>query len=128
MHTAALLPVPFHSDTLYLIDHDGEPYVPLKPICDNLGIDWKTQYRKIMADQNRWSVMGIKTTSESDGKRYEMVCIHLRKFFAWLTSIEPSRVKATIRAKIVEYQKCISERSWRDYPCCLWKKFNLFRV
>ena len=127
MHTAALLPVPFHSDTLYLIDHDGEPYVPLRPICDNLGLKWSGQHAKVMAEKDRWSVQMIWTVA-ADNKSREMLCIHLRKFFAWLTSIEPSRVKATIRAKIVEYQKCISERSWRDYPCCLWKKFNLFRV
>jgi hypothetical protein len=27
----ALIPVPFHGDTLLLIDHDGEPFAAMRP-------------------------------------------------------------------------------------------------
>ena len=35
---ANLLPVAFHGDTLYLVEHNGEPFAPMKPIAENLGL------------------------------------------------------------------------------------------
>ncbi|EGO8044691.1 hypothetical protein FEK96_30100, partial [Escherichia coli] len=27
-----MMTVPFHGDSLYVVNHNGEPYVPMKPI------------------------------------------------------------------------------------------------
>ena len=39
---SALIPIDFHSDRIFLIEQDGEPFVPIRPICDALGLDWKS--------------------------------------------------------------------------------------
>ena len=36
---ANLLPVAFHGDTLFLVEHNGEPFTAVKPICDAIGMD-----------------------------------------------------------------------------------------
>ena len=64
-----LIPVPFYSDTVVLVEHQNKPYVAMKPIVNNLGLDWKTQYRKL--GEKFDSVMVIMTTTGADGKNYE---------------------------------------------------------
>lgn len=39
--------VPFHGAELYVVNHNGEPYTPMKPIVEGMGLDWKSQHKKI---------------------------------------------------------------------------------
>ncbi|EIE2767473.1 hypothetical protein RJV45_004545 [Salmonella enterica] len=57
--------VPFHGDALYIVDHNGEPYTPMKPIVK--GMDWMGQLTKL---RQRFSstVEEIPIAAE-DGKR-----------------------------------------------------------
>lgn len=110
--SSGLRAVPFHDDTVFLVEHEEQPYVPVRPVVENLGLDWATQYRKLMAEKRRWSVV-IMTTVATDGRRREMVSIPLRKFFGFLNSIEPSRVKPAIRPKLELYQEECDEVLWR---------------
>ncbi|HAX5086135.1 TPA: hypothetical protein JZG55_003064 [Escherichia coli] len=34
-------------NSLYVVNHNGEPYVPMKPIVEGMGLDWMGQYRKM---------------------------------------------------------------------------------
>lgn len=83
-----IIPVTFHGDTLALVDHEGEPFVAMKPVVENMGIDWGGQHIKLT--EKFGSVIEIISTTGGDGKQYEMVCLPLRKFPAWLYSINPS--------------------------------------
>ena len=38
-----LISVPFHDQTLSAALKDSIPYVAMKPICENLGIQWEGQ-------------------------------------------------------------------------------------
>lgn len=109
-----LLPIPFHDDTVFLADREGQPYVPIRPIVENLGLSWKPQFTKLKANVKRWTVT-IMVTVAADGKRRETVCIPLRKFFAFLLSIEPSKVKPAIRHKVEMYQEECDEALWRHW-------------
>ena len=44
--------VPFRGNNLYLVEHQGNPYVPMKPVVEGMGLDWKTQHRKMTAKFN----------------------------------------------------------------------------
>lgn len=39
--------VPFHGDTLYLVNHEGEAQVPMRPVVEGMGLDWASQFTKI---------------------------------------------------------------------------------
>lgn len=84
-----LFPVPFYEDTVVLVGHDNEPFVAMKPVVTNMGLDWATQFTKLKEKFS--SVIGEITTTGGDGKQYEMVCLPLRKLPAWLYSISPTR-------------------------------------
>lgn len=106
-----IIPVTFHGDTLALVNHEGEPFVPMKPVVENMGLDWKTQYDKLTAKFA--STMGIIPMVAEDGKQREMLCLPLRKFPAWIYSINPTKVKPELRDKIVRYQEECDDVLWK---------------
>ena len=44
-----LSPVEFHGDTIFCIDYQGQPYSPMRPIVENMGLDWSAQAAKFRA-------------------------------------------------------------------------------
>lgn len=91
--------VPFHGSALYVVNHNGEPYTPMKPIVEGIGMDWKTQFRKI--SQRFKSTVVEMTMVAADGKSRQMVCLPLRKLAGWLQTISPNKVKPEIRYKVI---------------------------
>ena len=72
--------------------NDPKQLVPIKPICDALGIDAKAQRNRIDRDEILSSTGVIMTSVAADGKEREMYCIPLRYVFGWLFSIDTNRV------------------------------------
>lgn len=107
-----LMSVPFQGDTLFLVEHNGEPYAPVKPYCENLGLAWQPQAQKLQSHSRRWSIT-ILVIVAADGKRREMLCLPLRKFPAWLNSIDVRKTKPELRAKLERYQEECDEVLWR---------------
>lgn len=103
--------VPFHGSTLYIVEHNGEPYTPLKPIVEGIGLDWTRQYRKVTADMVRWGI-AVKAIPSRGGKQ-EAACIPLRKLAGWLMTLHPSRVKPELRDKITAYQNECDDALWK---------------
>ncbi len=33
-----MMAVPFHGNSLYVVNHNGEPYVPMKPVVAGMGL------------------------------------------------------------------------------------------
>ncbi|EKT58414.1 antirepressor-like protein [Providencia sneebia DSM 19967] len=38
MNTISTINVPFHGNNLCIVNHDGRPYVPMKPIVEGMGL------------------------------------------------------------------------------------------
>ncbi|WP_330208824.1 phage antirepressor N-terminal domain-containing protein [Pseudomonas sp. Z13] len=108
----ALMTVPFHGVDLYLVEYQGQPYVPMRVMVEGMGIDWSYQYRKLSASKRRYGVAVIATPSA--GGEQEAVCIPLRKLPGWLSSLEPNRVKSQVaRQKIEEFQDKCDDALWQ---------------
>lgn len=97
-----LLPVTFHGDTIFCIDYQNQPYTPMRPIVENMGLDWGGQAVKLKANRGRWTVEMISTVAQ-DGVKREMLSMPVRKLPAWLNSINPKKVRPELRAKIELY-------------------------
>lgn len=122
MTTLTQIAVPFHNAELYIVEHNGQPYTPMKPIVDGMGLAWQTQHRKLIQGYNqngdapnRWGVSIIETPTLSGIQ--EMLCIPLRKIFAWLMTISPNKVKPELRDTVIMYQNECDDVLW-DY----WSK------
>ena len=57
------LSVDFHQDKLTLVEYNGQPYVAMKPLVENMGLDWRSQQRKLTA--KRWGM--VKMTIPTNG-------------------------------------------------------------
>lgn len=108
-----MVQVLFHGDPLYLVTHDGEPYVPMRPVVEGMGLAWVSQYVKLTAEKDRWGVMIIITPSE--GGPQESLCLPLRKILGWLMTISPNKVKPMLRERIIRYQRECDEVLWRHW-------------
>lgn len=88
---------------LQLIEN-GDKLVPVRPICEALGIDSKVQRTKINDDDFLSSVGVLSTSTGSDGKQYEMFCLPLKYVFGWLFTINPKNVKEEARDTVQRYR------------------------
>jgi hypothetical protein len=87
------------------IIENGQQLVPIKPICEALGIDSKNQRSRIQEDEILNSVGVLSTSTGSDGKQYEMFCLPARYIFGWLFSINPANVKPEAKEAVIQYKK-----------------------
>ncbi len=94
--------VPFYDNELYVVEYNNEPYVPMKPIVEGMGLDWKSQFSKI---KSRFSKGMVEITIPTKGGEQSMLCLALRKLAGWLHTISPNKVKPEIRDKVIKYQE-----------------------
>ncbi|WP_447867228.1 phage antirepressor N-terminal domain-containing protein [Rahnella bonaserana] len=100
--------VRFHGQQVITAMVAGVAYVAMKPIVENLGMDWATQHRKLMSSNKKFNHCHM-TMVAADKKLREVLCIPLRKLNGWLFSINPERVRADIKDKLIQYQEeCFS--------------------
>lgn len=76
-----------------IVATSDEQLVPIRPICDALGIDYKVQWQKLKDDEDLSSTMVLSTTVGADRKEREMCCLPIRYIFGWLFTINPKNVK-----------------------------------
>nr|EES53872.1 MAG: probable antirepressor protein (Ant) [Leptospirillum ferrodiazotrophum] len=107
----SLLPVPFHGTTLFLVEQNNEPYTPMKPIVEGMGLAWQVQHRKLDSNKERWGITIMVIPSKSGDQ--ETLCMPLRKLPGWLMTIHPTRVKPEIRGKIIQYQNECDDVLWK---------------
>lgn len=104
--------VPFHNNELIVVDFNNQPYTPMRPIVEGMGLAWQAQYDKLKQRFNS-VIMEIMTTGK-DGKSYNMICLPLKKLFGWLMTISPNKVKPEIRDSVIMYQNECDDVLW-DY-------------
>ncbi|MDP0299330.1 phage antirepressor N-terminal domain-containing protein [Glaesserella parasuis] len=104
----------FFGSEILVINHNGKPYVPMKQVAENIGLDWKAQHRRLSNNEVLNSTMVIMTTVAEDGKNREMVCLPLHYLNGWLFGVKVSKVKPELKEKLIRYQKECYEVLW-DY-------------
>lgn len=104
--------VPFHGADLYVVEHNGQPYTPMKPIVEGMGLAWQPQHRKLAANQARWGITDLVIPSA--GGAQAMTCAPLRKLPGWMSSVEVGKVKnLEVRARVVQYQDECDDALWQ---------------
>lgn len=90
-------------------ENSGEKLIPIKPICEALGIDWKNQYDKIKDDEFLNSTVVFCTTVASDGKERDMFSLPVKYVFGWLFTINPKNVKPEAQESVKRYKQVCYE-------------------
>lgn len=101
------------------VDKDGETYVPIKPVCDALGIDAKSQRAKLQEDEFFASTGVIITSVAADEKEREMFCIRLRDVYGWLATINPGKVAPEAREAVTHYRRECYDVLYEHFTCSM---------
>lgn len=92
--------------------HEGRPFVPLRPMCEALGIDVDGQRRKL--DQAEWARTELISARDSAGRVQRAIALDADHVPMWLATIQISRVSESARDLLVSYQR-EAAGALRDY-------------
>lgn len=101
------------------VERDGETYVPIKPICQALGIEAAPQREKLQNDEFFNSAGTIIVSTGADGKHYEMYCIRLRDVYGWLATINPGKVAPEAREAVIRYRRECYDVLYEHFTCSM---------
>ena len=79
--------------------------MPIRPICEALGIDSNGQRQRIERDEIIGPVACMIHATGRDGKQYDMYSIPFRYIFGWLFTIDTSKVNEEAREGVTEYKR-----------------------
>lgn len=104
----------FSGVVLPIIDgEDSHPRVPLKPICDVIGVQWETQRKKVQ-DGYLSRRLGICTMEiHWAGQDREMVVLRLDRVASYLMSINPDSVRGAGNESAADYLEA-KHQEWDD--------------
>lgn len=97
-----LTAVEFAGSTLDCIQDGKDVWVSLRRACENIGIDYASQFTKLR--EKSWATIVLFPTVGLDGKNRDMTMIHLDSLPMWLATIEASRVAPEVRPRLEKYQ------------------------
>lgn len=95
------IPVPGTSNPIMAVQHDGTEWASITHVCDALGIDSKSQRRKI---QGKSWACGVMMTLQVAGQNREVFMVDRRTLTMWLATIDTNRVSEAARPTLEAYQ------------------------
>lgn len=81
----------FRNDVIPLVEVEGEVYVIVKPLVQQLGVDWSTQYVKL---KNVEAFGTVKVTLKLERQFRDYTCIPLMRLHDFLLSINWRKIPA----------------------------------
>jgi hypothetical protein len=100
----------FYEDEIMAVrTEDGNIYVPVRPICELLGLSWPSQSNRIKRDAvlstEAHNISLLVLNAQGEAQRREMLCLPLDFISGFLFGVDVSRTKPEIQAKLIKYQK-----------------------
>jgi hypothetical protein len=99
--------VEFYEDQVTAVRLDsGEVFVAVRSICDNLGVAWSSQRRRILRDPVLTEEMRpVTLTVMGTGQQVDTLCLPLKFIPGFLFGMNADRVKPEIRDRLIRYQR-----------------------
>lgn len=112
--------VDFYGDeivtALVKIEDQTLAYVPLRPICEYLGLSWSGQRQRINRDPVLAQEMRfVRVTHTNLGGDPEVLCLPLEFLNGWLFGVNATRVKPELRDKVIRYQRECYKILWQAF-------------
>ncbi len=99
----------YGTELVALRDNQGAIWVPLRRLCEAIGVAFTNQIKKIQSDPVMSDNIVTLPILLADGRTFEMECLSLKYVRAWLFGINANRVKAEIRERLLAYQREVIE-------------------
>ncbi len=93
-------------------DADGSPYVPLRWLCEILGIDDKRQRREVKdSGVYDWKMLSVKG---ANGRHRKTLCLPVKQACLWFYMVNPNTVRPEIKGRLLEYQEESTAALWHS--------------
>lgn len=103
-------------------DESGSIFVPVKPICDAIGVAYPPQFTKLQEHEILSSTIMLSVMVAADGKQREMVCLPLEYVYGWIFTINANNVAESARTKVLQYQRECYEVLYRHFAGSLRRR------
>ena len=108
--------VAFYDDELVAIRaNDGQIYVSIRHMCNSLGLDNRSQRRRIQDHSilKKGYASGVIMTPEGVKRTSSLLRVDLVPL--WLSGVDTSRVREEIRPKLDQYQEEVAKVLWEAF-------------
>ncbi|WP_337726869.1 phage antirepressor N-terminal domain-containing protein [Acinetobacter junii] len=95
--------VKFNNQQVPVFFHNEKPYVVMKPICENIGLDWRSQLKRIKRNQVLNQGVVMMTTPSAKGDQ-DSVALPLGMLNGWLMGVDANKVRLEIKDTLIKYQ------------------------
>lgn len=96
----------FYEDTLTAVRaSNGIIYVPVRPICDLLGVDWPAQRKRIARDPVLGPALQGMVVTTTPGGAQVTSCLPLDLISGFLFGMNASRVRPELSERLIRYQR-----------------------
>lgn len=95
--------VKFNNQQVPVFFHNEKPYVVMKPICENIGLDWRSQLKRIKRNQVLNQGVVMMTTPSIKGDQ-DSVALPLGMLNGWLMGVDANKVRPEIKDTLIKYQ------------------------
>jgi len=132
LEVVSSFPFEFYGTTFssYLAD-DKHFYIRLDDVCRGLGIDEKSQLRRVKEDEaisDKLALISADTPYQDGFRKKEVTCLDLRALPYWLGTIDARRVKPELYARILLYKREFAEAAWFVFRSDLLSKEMIAEV
>ena len=100
-----IIAIQFHDQSLMAAVIDGVPHVAMKPICENIGLQWEAQLKRIKRHPVLNKGMSMMDIVAEDGKIRGMVTLPIKLLNGWLFGVETNRVNENAKELLISYQE-----------------------
>lgn len=118
--------IKFLGDDVFVgVTDSGVKVTAIKPICDNLGLDYEKQWKKIRDGRIDY----YDTIAEaSDGTMLRLFCIAVDQLRQWLYAVRADELPAENRLKLYSYRQEATEELTRHQVPKTDSSINLTKV
>ena len=95
--------VKFNNQQIPVYFVGDKPFVAMKPICENIGLDWEAQRQRIKRN-HVLSQGAFIIKAPSNGGNQQVVCLPFGMLNGWLMGVDANKVKPEIKDTLIKYQ------------------------
>ena len=96
--------VQFHNQQITVLNYNNKPYVAMKSVVENIGLNWHAQLNRIHRHHVLSKAVAMIATPSKGGIQ-EYACLPLSMINGWLFGIDVNRVRENLRPALIKYQE-----------------------
>lgn len=118
--------VKFNNQQIPVYFVGDKTFVAMKPICENIGLQWEAQLKRIKRNHVLNSTMSIMDMVAQDGKVRDVICLPFSMLNGWLMGVDANKVKPEIKDTLIKYQLECYDVLYKHFMPKSHKPVNLF--